>query len=214
MHFGRSALAPILFNTSEDAMDARTFIEDQLATVGWAPISYDLANFLRKRAGSPLDFAGLANNLDVLAGQFARTKVCTARVDGFGDVPILYRSQIVLAERIAFLTGGNVKIVTTGQARQLVQREPETSDVMALLYAEVETKEAPRPCRQCGNLREGNCRAAQDGKLDGAPMEYKPDPLWPRLCRAYAPPPFNHDEAIPSNYDRRTGCELWPELVE
>lgn len=196
-------------------MNATEFIQQQLSTAGWAPIHYELATFLCKgAAGSHLDFQGLANSLPELPKRFARTELCTARINGFGEVPILYRSPLVLAERIGFLTGGTVELVDATSKPMPLIRQTTTGDALALAHAGVETKEPPRRCLQCGNLNQGRCIAAFQGKIEGAPSEYHPDASWPRRCLAYAPPRMNYDEAVPSNYDRRTGRELWPELVQ
>lgn len=93
-------------------MDGKTFIQQQLASTGWAPINADFAEFLTpdaRRARGDLE-AG-ARMPETLLRQFERTALCRARVGAFGDVLILYRSPANLAERISYLSGYRVALI-------------------------------------------------------------------------------------------------------
>jgi hypothetical protein len=81
-----------------------------------------------------------------------------------------------------------------------------------MLNASIGTKEPPRPCKRCGNLSVGQtCLAAARGQIEGAPRDYQPGTAEPRRCLSYIPPDFDRDEIL--RYDRRTGWDLWPEVV-
>lgn len=93
-------------------MDAKRFIEEQLRNTGWVPIHHQLAMMLTPDiANAWRDFSAYLQTPGVLLRQFQRTALCKAKVEGFGSVVILYRSPLVLAERIAFLTGGEVELI-------------------------------------------------------------------------------------------------------
>lgn len=95
-------------------MDAKSFITQQLSASGWAPIHPDVAKLIDPDAGNTNTQRDLAIDLQQpahLLRIFPRTALCKAKVEGFGDVLILYRSPLVLAERIAFLTGGHVELI-------------------------------------------------------------------------------------------------------
>lgn len=199
-------------------MDAKDFINQQLAANGWAPIHADLAALLcpyTKNAWR--DFDACLNTPAALTQNFARTRLCRARIEGFGDdVLILYRGDLALAERIGFLTGGAVQILD-GKAnpqeaaiRQIVSPAATSSDKLALLHIGLTTKEPGRTCKHCGNLSsEYGCRVA--GEIEGAPRPYFPDLEWPRKCLNYVAPRYDRDEIF--GRDGRTGRELWPEVV-
>lgn len=93
-------------------MDAKRFIEEQLRSTGWAPVHHQLALMLCPDVARAWhDFAAYLNSPASLLRQFERTALCRAKVDGFETVLILYRDSTVLAERIRFLTGGQVELV-------------------------------------------------------------------------------------------------------
>jgi hypothetical protein len=95
-------------------MNAKDFITRQLATTGWAPIHPDVARLIDPDAGNvnaQRDLAIDQQQPGHLLRIFPRTTYCMAQIEGFGRVPILYRSPLVLAERISFLTGGEVKLI-------------------------------------------------------------------------------------------------------
>lgn len=95
-------------------MDAKQFITQQLATAGWAPIHPGVAKLIDPDAGNvnaQRDLAIDQQQPGHLLRVFPRTALCMAKVEGFGAVVILYRSALVLAERIAFLTGGEVELI-------------------------------------------------------------------------------------------------------
>lgn len=194
-------------------MDAKQFITNQLGTVGWAPINRELAEFLNpeaRRANLEAD----QHAPEALLRVFPRTTLCYASIEGFGVVPVLYRSPLVLAERIGFLTGGTVEILNEKPKEPARQpaAQPVTSDALALRHVGIETREPPRPCKQCRNLGAGvACIAAQRGELEGAPRDYHPDTQWPRRCLSYVPPSPDRDEIL--GRDGRTGRELWPEIA-
>jgi hypothetical protein len=95
-------------------MNEKDFITRQLATTGWAPVNAALAKLIDPDAGN----ANTQRDLTIdqqqpghLLRVFPRTALCMAKIEGFGRVPILYRSPLVLAERISFLTGGEVELI-------------------------------------------------------------------------------------------------------
>ncbi len=95
-------------------MDEKTFLTRQLATTGWAPIHPAVAKLIDPEAGNVNTQRDLAIDQQQpgnLLRVFPRTALCMAKIEGFGRVPILYRSPLVLAERIAFLTGGEVELI-------------------------------------------------------------------------------------------------------
>lgn len=95
-------------------MNAKDFITRQLATTGWAPIHPDVARLIDPDAGNAnvqRDLSADQRQPGHLLRVFPRTALCMVKVEGFGRVPILYRSPLVLAERIAFLTGGEVELI-------------------------------------------------------------------------------------------------------
>ncbi len=93
-------------------MDAKRFIEGQLRNTGWAPIDHELAKMLCPDVENAWrDFLAYLQTPAHLLRIFPRAALCMARVEGFGDVLILYRHPLVLAERIAFLTGGQVELI-------------------------------------------------------------------------------------------------------
>ncbi len=95
-------------------MNAKEFITRQLATTGWAPICPTVARLIDPDAGNAnvqRDLSADQRQPGHLLRIFPRTALCMAKVEGFGRVPILYRSPLVLAERIAFLTGGEVELI-------------------------------------------------------------------------------------------------------
>lgn len=95
-------------------MNAKDFITRQLATTGWAPIHPDVAKLIDPDAGNANTQRDLAidqRHPEHLLRIFPRTTFCMAQIEGFGRVPILFRSPLVLAERISFLTGGEVELI-------------------------------------------------------------------------------------------------------
>jgi len=93
-------------------MDAKRFIEEQLRSTGWAPIHVDLAKLLApETANSWRDFEGYLRTPAALLRQFPRTALCRASISGFGEVAILYRSPVALADRIGLITGGEVELI-------------------------------------------------------------------------------------------------------
>lgn len=192
-------------------MNAKEFITQQLGACGWAPIDHSMAVLLcPDAANSHRDFAVDGRNPENLTKVFPDTRLYQAQVEGIGVVPLLSRSSLILAERMAFL-GFVVTSVTefnarAPAARPVAKREPRTVDLIALQHAGVTTKEAHRTCNQCGRLSSaGTCLAAILGEVEGAPMDYRPAVREPRRCLAYAPPHLNRDS--------RTGRELWPEIA-
>lgn len=101
-------------------MDAKRFIEEQLRSTGWAPIHYDLAKLLAPdTANASRDFAAYLYSPATLLRIFPRTALCRASVQGFGDVVILYRSPVALAERIGLIVGGEVKLIRDAELEAL-----------------------------------------------------------------------------------------------
>jgi hypothetical protein len=95
-------------------MNAKDFITRQLATTGWAPIHPDVAKLIDPEAGNAnvqRDLSADQRHPEHLLRIFPRTALCMSKVESYGRVPILYRSPLVLAERIAFLTGGEVELI-------------------------------------------------------------------------------------------------------
>lgn len=95
-------------------MNSKQFIIRQLATTGWAPIHPGIAKLIDPDAydgNLGRDLAIDQRQPEQLLRFFPRTAICQARIEGFGIVPILYRDPTVLAERIRFLTGGQVELI-------------------------------------------------------------------------------------------------------
>ncbi|TAJ19100.1 MAG: hypothetical protein EPO47_05075 [Rugosibacter sp.] len=190
-------------------MNAKEFIHRQLGTTGWAPINHDLAVLLCPEViNEHRDFMADQRNPEALLRVFPRTALCYARISSFGEVPVLYRNPLALAERISCIVGGTVEINDQAEKPRVSIRQaisPSTHDTIALRHANVVTLEPPRPCAQCGRMSaEQTCLAALAGEIENAPTDYRPDVSWPRRCLAFKPP---H-----GSYDERTGAELWPEL--
>lgn len=188
-------------------MNAKEFIHRQLGTTGWAPINHALAVLLCPEViNEHRDFISDQRNPEALLRVFPRTALCHTQIEGFGNVPILYRSPLALAERISCIVGGTVEIIDQSQKPRASIKQPAqpgTSDTIALRHASVVTKEPPRPCKQCGRMSsEQTCLAAPE--IEGAPVDYRPDISWPRYCLSYRPQYVS--------YDGRNGVELWPEL--
>lgn len=200
-------------------MDARQFITQQLGTAGWAPIHPGMAMFLCPEAdnvNTQRDLAIDQKHPEQLCRIF-NAALYLAKVEGFGVVPILSRSPQFLAERMGWL-GLTVSEVTeyadapAGRTQITSKPKTTTSDRLALLHSDVATKEAGRPCKHCGNLSsEQTCLVPSE--LEGAPGGYRPDLTWPRKCLSYKAPRIIEDNPQPSDYDRRTGRDLWPEVV-
>lgn len=188
-------------------MNAKEFIHRQLGTTGWAPIHHQLAVFLCPEViNEHRDFMADQRNPEALLRVFTKTSLCHANIDGFGNVPILYRSPLILADRISLLVNSTVEIIDQVEKPRVSIKQiipPSTRDTIALRHASVVTKEPPRPCKQCGRMSSGQtCLAAPE--IEGAPVDYLPDISWPRYCLSYRPQY--------GSYDERTGAELWPEL--
>lgn len=198
---------------------AKEFITRQLGTAGWAPIDEGMAKRLCPEIHQPhIDIPAYQRHPQQLPKLFAGAALYQADVDGVGRVLILSRSPQFLAERMGWLgcLAANVAPyqAETSNAPRDAQRKkaPTTSDPVALLHAGIETKEPPRPCKNCGNLGGGVvCLVAARGELEGAPRDYEPDTQWPRRCLSYVPPRADRDEIL--GRDGRTGRQLWPEIV-
>lgn len=198
-------------------METKEFIIRQLATAGWAPIDARMALFLEPGLPNAYrDMTADARNPNQVLRAFPGTTIVRLHVNGYGHVPILTRSELLLAERIGFM--GFEAILATeeaenaaSEAKRVIKKaaSPTTGDALALRHVDIATKEAARPCKACGRLSGGGtCMSASE---IGAPNEYRPDTAVPRKCLAYAPPRTDRDEIL--RYDRRTGRELWPEVV-
>ena len=192
-------------------MTAAEFIHQQLGTAGWAPIHHGMAVFLCPGVvNAHRDFAVDQRNPEGLPRAFPGTRLYMAQVQGFGAVPVLSRSSLILAERMQFL-GFAVSSVTefnagAPAARPVAKTEPRIFDLIALQHAGVATKEEPRACKTCGRMSSSQtCLAALLGEIEGAPRDYRPDISHPRRCLAYKPPY--------GAYDDRTGRQLWPEIA-
>lgn len=192
-------------------MNAKEFISQQLGTAGWAPVHHGAAVFLCPGVvNAHRDFAVDQRSPESLPRVFPGTRLFMAQVEGFGTVPVLARSALILRERMAFL-GFAVSSVTEFNARApaalpVAKPEPRIVDQVALQHAGVATKEAPRTCNECGRLSSaGSCLAALLGEVAGAPMDYQPAVREPRRCLAFKPP---HGA-----YEAKTGRELWPEIA-
>lgn len=194
-------------------MNEKDFITQQLAATGWAPIDHEMAKLLCPDVGSAFrDFAVDQRNPESLVKVFPGTRLYQAQVEGFGTVTVLARSALFLAERIQFLGFMATEVIEfdakTSIARPDVAAKPAhgTSDRIALVYANLITKEPPRPCNRCGRMSSGQtCLAALRGEITGAPRDYHPDINVPRICLSFCPPHGTHDD--------RTGRQLWPEIV-
>ena len=192
---------------------ARDFITRQLSATGWAPINHDMAVILCPDViNSHRDFAVDQRNPESLLKVFPGTRLYRAKVEGFGTVPVLARSALFLAERMQFLGFMATEVVefdagmSAPRLDVVAKPTPGTGDKLALLHADVVTKEPPRSCKRCGRLSSSQtCLAALRGEIEGAPRDYAPDVAWPRRCLSYTPPYGTHDD--------RSGQELWPEVV-
>lgn len=200
-------------------MEAREFFERQLGTAGWAPVHHEAAMFLCSGVKNlHREFAVDQRNPQALRRFFPGTRIYWAQAAGFGVVPVLSRSPQFLAERMAWL-GFEVAAVSEHPPSEVhhqgvVTAKTSTIDSLALQYAGVTTAESPRPCKSCGGLSSAQtCMPARRGELEGAPSrDYRPDLTWPRRCLSYQPTSIIPDSPSPSDYDRRTGRELWPEI--
>lgn len=194
---------------------AAEFITRQLGTAGWAPIDEGMAKRLCPDIHQPhIDVAAYRRHPQQLPRLFAGSALYQADVDGAGRMLILSRSPQFLAERMGWLgfLAANVAPYQAETSKAPRKEAPTTSDQIALLHADIETKEPPRPCKHCGNLGGGvACLAVVRGELEGAPRDYKPDTQWPRRCLSYVPPRADRDEIL--GRDGRKGRELWPEIV-
>lgn len=180
-------------------MNAKDFIIRQLGTVGWAPIDPDMAVFLCPEVAHYRgDFEADKRHSDILPGRFPRTALYRAKVEGFGEVLILSRSSMALAERIHLLTGGKVELVEAKS--EAAQPRPQAAK---------DEGNKPRPCMDCSRITGGGgCGLAAEGKFPERPEHYHPDPAHPRKCQHYQPSRY-----LIESGDRRTGLELWPELL-
>lgn len=199
-------------------MDSKDFFERQLATAGWAPVHHDAAVFLCSSVKNfHREFAVDQRNPQALERSFPGTRTYWAQVSGLGVVPVLSRSPQFLAERMGWL-GFDVAAVTAHPPAEVhhqgtIAAKASTSDSLALQHAGVATAQPPRPCKSCGGLSSSQtCMPAQRGELEGAPRDYRPDLTWPRRCLSYQPTRIIPDSPAPSDYDRRTGRQLWPEI--
>lgn len=153
---------------------------------------------------------------DQLPRLFRGARLYLATIEGFGRVPVLSRSPQFLAERMGWvgLDVSGIAEFPAERATEAMKAPATTSDAIALRHLDIATREPGRPCRQCGRLSSSQtCLAASSGVIEGAPHEYRPDLTWPRRCLSYAPPRIIHDNPAPSDYDRRTGLDLWPEIA-
>lgn len=197
----------------------KDFFHRQLGTAGWAPIHHAMAVALCPDViNSHRDFAVNQRDPQPLTRVFQGTRLYQAHVEGFGVIPVLSRSPQFLVERMGWL-GFVASEVTEYRGlhekqQAIAKPEPTTSDPLAMLHSSVTTKEPPRPCKSCGGLSSGQtCMPAQRGEVKGAPAEYRPDLSWPRRCLAYQPARIVDGAPSPSDYDRRTGQQLWPEVA-
>ena len=138
-------------------MDAKRFIEEQLRNAGWAPVDHELAKMLcPDTANAWRDFLAYLQTPEHLLRIFPRTALCKAKVDGFGEVLILYRHPLVLAERIAFLTGGQVELIEDAKLPTMAApvrfvemfKRPATDDRLERLKALARQE---LPAHQCAN---------------------------------------------------------------
>lgn len=196
-------------------MNAVDFINRQLGTAGWAPLDDGMAKRLCPDIHQPhIDLAAYRHNPQQLPRLFPGALLYHANVVGCGRVLILAMSPQFLVERMGWLgfRAGSVSEYREEADRPAVKAVPKTSDPLALLHAGITTKEAPRPCKVCGNLGGGVvCLAVARGELEGVSRSYEPDTTWPRRCLAYVPPRADRDEIL--GRDGRKGRELWPEIV-
>lgn len=105
-------------------MDTKQFITRQLATTGWAPICPNVAKLIDPDAGNAnvqRDLTIDQRQSEFLLRQFPRTAICRVRIEGFGAVLVLYRDPTVLAERIRFLTGGQVELIEDATLPQIAE---------------------------------------------------------------------------------------------
>jgi hypothetical protein len=101
-------------------MDAKQFITNQLASTGWAPIHAGLAKMLAPdTANASRDFAAFLYTPASLLRIFHRTALTRASVPGFGEVVILYRSPVALADRIGLIVGGEVELIRDAELEAL-----------------------------------------------------------------------------------------------
>lgn len=106
-------------------MNGKEFIRMRLSTTGWAPIDAELAKFLEPDAATYYrDYGAYLGDLPTLLFQFPGTKLCRVRIND-RDVVVLTRSKDRLAERIAWVTGGNVEIVPDDKLESVKPYEPQ-----------------------------------------------------------------------------------------
>lgn len=85
-------------------MTAVAFVRQQLATTGWAPINYDIANIIDPAISRDhASFTAWKNTPSALIRLFPRTRLHKAQVPDFGEVLVLARNEQFLAERMAWL---------------------------------------------------------------------------------------------------------------
>lgn len=144
-------------------MNAKQFITNQLASTGWAPIHADLAKMLNpETVNADRDFAAYLYTPSAVLRQFPRTALCRAKIDGFGNVVVLYRNPLALADRIGLVTGGEVELIDDAEleamtapadvhATRLPKPRPAPKDRTPELIALA--RQVP-PAHDCTNRRE------------------------------------------------------------
>lgn len=85
-------------------MTANDFVRQQLATTGWAPIHLEAAQMLRPEVARDFKtFEAWQRSPAGLPRAFPGAALLKARVPGFGDMLVLSRSTVFLAERMDWL---------------------------------------------------------------------------------------------------------------
>lgn len=85
-------------------MNASDFITQQLASTGWAPINSEAAQMLCPEVARDFQtFNAWLHSPDTLPRAFPGAALYKARVPGLGDLLVLSRSAVFLAERLTWL---------------------------------------------------------------------------------------------------------------
>jgi len=114
---------------------AITFVRQQLASAGWAPISHETAMLLCPEvARDHQTFTTWQNTPEVLPRTFPGAAVYRAQVHGHGEMLVLSRSPQFLAERMGWLGLPAVSMVEIQPARAKAEGQARAvSDIGAAL---------------------------------------------------------------------------------